>query len=193
MATRKILDSRLGSTSLTTSRGNDKKTDGDKMSTDYLFHASAGDKLSPAGVASAILEYMAEAPEREYKITLGSDSAGLADKRADFVTAIVVHRVGNGGRYFWRRIFNGAKYHTLRDRMYHEVLLSLDVAHIFLSEAGNLDLPKFGFEIHVDIGENGPTSDMINELTGMIRANNFVAKTKPDSYAASKIADRHTK
>jgi len=32
---------------------------------------------------------------------------------------------------------------------------------------------------------------MMQELTGMIRANNFVARTKPDSYAASKVADRH--
>ena len=32
---------------------------------------------------------------------------------------------------------------------------------------------------------------MIQEITGMIRANNFEVKTKPESYAASSVADRH--
>ncbi|MEK7506005.1 MAG: ribonuclease H-like YkuK family protein, partial [Patescibacteria group bacterium] len=33
--------------------------------------------------------------------------------------------------------------------------------------------------------------NLIQEVVGMVRANNFEAKTKPDSYAASKVADRH--
>jgi len=32
---------------------------------------------------------------------------------------------------------------------------------------------------------------MMQELLGMIRANNFEARTKPESYAASSVADRH--
>jgi len=32
---------------------------------------------------------------------------------------------------------------------------------------------------------------MIQEVVGMIRANNFEARTKPESYAASNVADRH--
>ena len=32
---------------------------------------------------------------------------------------------------------------------------------------------------------------MIQEVVGMIRANNFEAITKPGSYAASNVADRH--
>ena len=48
-------------------------------------------------------------PARKYSITIGTDSELLAGHKADFVTAIVVHRVGNGGRYFWRRIEDGKK------------------------------------------------------------------------------------
>jgi predicted RNase H-related nuclease YkuK (DUF458 family) len=32
---------------------------------------------------------------------------------------------------------------------------------------------------------------MIQEVVAMIRASNFQAKTKPESYAASNVADRH--
>jgi len=115
------------------------------------------------------------------------------------VTAVVIHRVGNGGRYFWRR-FQLGKFHTLRDRIIKEVLISLELGKQILTAlkalsdeaaAGGLPLPEWDFEIHVDIGENGPTKPMIQEVVGMIRASNFEAKTKPESYAASNVADRH--
>lgn len=158
---------------------------------EYLFNSSTGKKLSPSQVVEEILVFIKADPKRNYKITIGTDSEAMADKRADFVTAIVVHRVGNGGRYFWRRIEDGKKFHTLRDRILREVLISLEIAHAFLETARRFTMPKFDFEIHVDVGENGATKAMMQELTGMIRANNFAVKTKPDSYAASKVADRH--
>jgi hypothetical protein len=128
--------------------------------------------------------------KRQYKIIIGSDSQRLEDKSADFVTAIVVHRVGNGGRYFWRRYSLG-KFHTLRDRIITEALNSIEVAKEVLITLKEFETPTFSFEIHVDVGENGPTKDVIQEVVGMIRANNFEVKTKPFSYAASKVADRH--
>ncbi len=157
----------------------------------YLFVGAGGTQYTTGEVATAISHFIQADTTRQYKVTIGSDSEHLADKRGDFVTAIVVHRIGNGGKYFWRRIVDDTKFHTLRDRMYSEVLLSLEVARLFLEEAKRADLPPFEFEIHVDVGTEGATKTMLQELVGMIRANNFVAKTKPDSYAASKVADRH--
>ena len=127
---------------------------------------------------------------RQYRVTIGTDSELAADKDADFVTAIVVHRIGNGGRYFWRR-FELGKFHTLRDRIIREVLISIDVAREILTELQKNDLPEFEFEIHADVGTNGPTKAVIQEVVGMIRANNFQPRTKPESYAATSVADRH--
>jgi hypothetical protein len=141
-------------------------------------------------VVRNIVDFMRTEPARRYKVTIGTDSELLAGKKADFVTAIVVHRVGNGGRYFWRR-FELGKFHTLRDRIIREVLVSLEIAEKVLSELRKSPLPEFDFEIHADIGENGPTKAMIQEVVAMIRASNFQAKTKPESYAASNVADRH--
>ncbi len=164
-----------------------------------FFNSSFGFKLTISQVAEEIVRFMKAEPGWKYKIMIGTDSERLADGRADFVTAAVVHRVGNGGRYFWRRAELG-KFHTLRDRIIREVLLSLDLGKAMLEELkkvtlpvaeGNGELPEWEFEIHADIGEHGPTKAMIQEVVGMIRAHNFAAITKPDSYAASNVADKH--
>jgi len=71
------------------------------------------------------------------------------------------------------------------------VLISLAIAKEFLEAISKFDAPKYDFEIHLDIGQNGATKVMIQELVGMVRAHNFEAKTKPDSYAATNVADKH--
>lgn len=93
--------------------------------------------------------------------------------------------------YFWQRRLT-SKIHTLRERMYAEALSSIGIAqHLETVEALRPLLDKH-IEIHVDVGHIGPTRDMIQELTGMIVAHGYQARTKPDSFAASKVADRHT-
>ena len=141
-------------------------------------------------VVKNIVDFMRSDAGYRYKVTIGTDSELLHGKTADFVTAIVVHRIGNGGRYFYRRFVLG-KIHTLRDRIIREALISVDVAKDVLTELKGSELPDFEFEIHADVGENGPTKALIQEVVGMVRANNFEVKTKPESYAASNVADRH--
>ena len=156
---------------------------------DFL-NSSLGIRMSVDEVVRNVIDFMEAEPLRHYKVTIGTDSELLAGKQADFVTAIVVHRVGSGGRYFWRR-FQLGKFHTLRDRIIKEVLISIEVAGKVLSELKKFSLPDFEFEIHADIGQNGPTNAVIQEVVAMIRANNFAVKIKPESYAASNVADRH--
>ncbi len=155
-----------------------------------LFNNSMGTPLAIDEVVREIVAFMKADPEYHYRVTIGTDSELLAAKDADFVTAIVVHRVGNGGRYFWRRFLLG-KFHTLRDRMIKEALISLDMAQKIVLELKKSPLPEFDFEIHLDIGERGPTRVVIQELVGMIRANNFEVRIKPFSYAATNVADKH--
>jgi len=51
---------------------------------------------------------------------------------------------------------------------------------------------KYDLEIHIDVGALGPTRDMIREVVGMVNGNGFTAKTKPESWGASSVADKHT-
>ena len=161
-----------------------------------FFNNSLGMKLALRQVAEEIIRFMQAEPKYKYKVMIGTDSLRLADGHADFVTAAVVHRIGNGGRYFWRRAKLG-KFHTLRDRIIKEVLISLDLSKEILVELKNLsaeggaEVPEWDFEVHADVGENGPTKAMIQEIVGMIRAHDFEPVTKPSSCAASNVADRH--
>ena len=155
------------------------------------FNNLAGMKLSASDVAKAVVKFMTEDNSRRYKIFIGSDSEGHAVENTDFVTAVVVHRVGNGGRYFWRRA-ELKKFHTLRDRIIQEVLLSIDAAKEILESLKKIkDVPDFDFEIHVDVGEKGPTKTIIQEVVGMVRAYDFEPRIKPESYAATNVADRY--
>jgi hypothetical protein len=162
-----------------------------------LFNSPSGKKFNTLEVVSEIIDFMKQDEKKSYKITIGTDSEVLADKTADFVTAVVIHRIGNGGRYFWRRKTFG-NFYNLRDRIISEVLLSLDIGKEILTELKKLintewknNGPDWSFEIHVDVGENGETKSMIQEVVGMIRAYNFEVITKPQSYAASNVADRY--
>lgn len=169
------------------------------LTTSSSFRNPLGLEFSLESVAQEVYAFMHERPLYPYRITIGTDSERLSSGMADFVTAVVVHRVGNGGRYFWTRT-KGGPYHTLRDRIIKEVFLSLEIGkNLFTACSEHLSLPgerdglspSWSFEVHADIGENGPTKDMIQEVLGMIRAYNFEPRMKPASYAASSVADRH--
>lgn len=158
--------------------------------TDLLFNSSNGNKLTVKEVATEIIGFMRAEPTRSYKVTIGTDSEIYDKTSADFVTAIVVHRIGNGGRYFWRRD-EIHKLYTMRDRIMQEVIVSIEIAKTVLEYLRQFDAPQHELEVHVDAGTNGNSGKMIQELVGMIRAHDLEARTKPESYAASSVADRY--
>jgi uncharacterized protein len=142
-------------------------------------------------IREKVLHFMAGKPRETYKIVIGTDSQPHNGQGIDFVTAIVVHRVGEGGIYFWKRYVE-KKPMVLRSRIYKEATLSLLCAEEVLNEFKKDGLTKYDLEIHVDIGQSGATRDMIGEVVGMVRGSGFSVKVKPDAYGASKVADRHT-
>ena len=46
--------------------------------------------------------------------------------------------------------------------------------------------------IHIDVGVNGPTKDLIDGISGMVKGYGFVPVIKPYSYGAFVVADKHT-
>lgn len=115
-------------------------------------------------------------------------------KKINLVTAVLIHRKGFGGKYFWVRR-ETPNIHSLREKIYAETLASLNFATTFvplLKKELNGKAPNYNLEIHVDVGEHGDTREMIKEVVGMVTGNGFVAKTKPEAYGASYVADKHT-
>lgn len=156
-----------------------------------MYHSQTYGELQFKDVHSKILEYIEADPENRYRIIIGADSQQKNSSQTDFVTAIIVHRIGAGGIYFWqRKIDKGKK--AFRQRIYEEAFLALQTAQEFMSSFKKNGIKSYEFEIHVDVGKKGPTRDIINEVVGMIRGSGFSVKTKPEAYGASKVADRHT-
>lgn len=161
------------------------------------FYNPTRGQLSVQEVIREILNYMAAKPAKFYDLIVGCDSSSGIE--AQFPVAVVVLRVGEGGRFFLKKVsYSQKRFYTWKTRVLEEVLLSCELA-LFLRE--NLkkaieELPEnlnYQFRyIHADIGENGATKDMIKEVTGLIRGNGFEPQIKPQAFVASTVADRYT-
>lgn len=159
------------------------------------FYSPSKGAIAIPGIVADICAYLQESERHRYEVIVGTDSQVYLD-RTDFVTAIVVRRVGAGGRYFWSREAH-INFKSLRERIYTETLKSLEVAGVVYKSLFEAlhdaeKLKNFNFEIHVDVGENGETREMIKEVVGMVRGNGYEVKTKPLGYGAFVVADRHT-
>ena len=138
-------------------------------------------------------KFIAIRPEAKYQIVVGSDSASSTEVR--LVTAVAIHRIGNGGRYFWTRseVFQCP---TLRDRIYKETMQSIAL----MQELRGRLKDKLGEEffwdnkitVHLDVGMRGPTRELVDTVVGMVRGYGFDVAIKPDSFGAFVLADRHT-
>jgi predicted RNase H-related nuclease YkuK (DUF458 family) len=91
----------------------------------------------------------------------------------------------------------------LRDKIYQETDRSLSIARGFIDELSDelnrlnesiiIDNLKMSFQIHCDIGAFGKTSSLIKEIVSWVHAVGYECVIKPDSYAASGIANKFSK
>jgi len=165
------------------------------MSSSNFFISPTKGKMTIQGMVGELVRFMNEEPEYFYRLVIGTDSKSgklNGKQKLDFVTAVVIHRKGKGGRYFWqkKKIDRVA---SLRDKIYTETLLSIRLAEKLVPDlTKRLNGERYKLEIHIDVGDVGPTREMIKEVVGMVNGNGFTAKTKPESYGAFVVADKHT-
>src|SRR3990167_181015 len=132
------------------------------------FYSPTYGELTLLNVREHALKFIEKQPDYKYRLVIGTDSQPKNGHGVDFVTAIVIHRLGFGGIYFWKRIIDTKKY-ILRSRIYQEASLSLACAEEVLELLKNDGITKYDLEIHIDIGPVGETKEMINEVVGMVR------------------------
>ena len=165
------------------------------MSKRNLFINPSQGEVDQPLLIEELVGFMESEPDCRYRLVIGTDSktALLSGKKpVDFVTAVVIHRLGRGGRYFWQRQ-RKQKIASLRDKIYTEALLSIQMAEKIVPEfKQKLNGRSCQVEIHIDVGTVGETRDMIKEVVGMVTGNGYLAKTKPASFGATSVADRHT-
>jgi len=154
-----------------------------------FFNPHLGEMTFDEVVESLIGEMRGNSRDR-FELLIGTDSSTSLD-RLDIVSAIVLHRVGRGGRYFWTRR-RERRPESLRQQIWKEAWDSFELAQHLIGRLAARTSLTFDLEIHVDIGENGKTKEMIDEVVGMIIANGLSVRIKPHAYAASSVADKHT-
>ena len=165
----------------------------------HFYNPTKGN-LSVEAVIEEMIGYIEERPEKFYDIIVGCDSS--SSDAPSFPIAVAILRVGEGGRFFLKKVTYPSslnkKFTNWKNRVLEEVLLSCELAlslrEEFKKKIKKLEDKDFEYQfryIHADIGENGQTKDMIKELTGLIRGNGFEPKIKPESYVASVVADRY--
>lgn len=127
--------------------------------------------------------------QETYRLMVGCDSHTRG--RTTFVTAIILHKVGKGAKFFYQKQ-TVRRVSSLTQKIYMEANLSLTVANML---AEKLDPSYFPgeIEIHVDVGHKGETRKLIKEVIGMISGSGFPCMIKPRSVAASWCADRFSK
>ena len=124
-----------------------------------------------------------------YKVIVGTDSQNTY--KTKMVVVICLINEGHGGVFFYH-IDLLPKIKNLNTKIFTETEKSLEIARE-LNEYFHEEGIRVDVEIHVDIGREGKTKDLIQSILGWITAEGFVAKIKDESYVASTIADRISK
>ena len=154
------------------------------------FTSPTKGRMTIKEVVQDIVAFMEEESSASYKLIIGTDSQSRQD--SCFVTAVIVHRVGKGARYYYRRRYM-IHVKNLRHKIFTETSMSLDAVTILKEELAKTCYKNMDVEVHVDIGQNGDTKELIREVVGWVMGSGFTVKIKPNACGASKVADRHTK
>lgn len=155
-----------------------------------IFTSPTKGEMSFEEMMEETLSYIKGLPGSSYKIVVGTDSQ--VRRETCFVTAVIVHRLGKGARFFYRKL-NQRKIISLRQKIFYETTMSLELGAKITDFLAKIGIEEFNVEIHIDVGHHGETKDLIREVVGMVTGSGFQAKIKPDSFGASSVADKYTK
>lgn len=169
---------------------------GEIINNGHFFSPSKGN-LSLDEMIKEIFGYMQAAPENQYEVVVGCDSP--SSEKPFFPIAVVVLRTGFGGRFFLKKMHYSdeflKRFVFWKNRILQEVYLSCELAlslREILEKENRFGL-KYQFQyIHADVGEQGKTKEMVKEVVGLIKSNGFEPCIKPQSFAATVVADRYT-
>tara|TARA_B100000131_G_scaffold294920_1_gene311458 strand:+ start:139 stop:606 length:468 start_codon:yes stop_codon:yes gene_type:complete len=129
--------------------------------------------------------------EDNLKFYIGCDSQFRRGKVV-YGVVLVVLREGKGGSGYYQRIHKRGRI-TTQQRLFQETYYAVKLATRI-----NPLLESIGYkieEIHTDLNPNPeyPSYQMIQQCLGFIKGMGFEGKVKPDSWAATSVADIKTK
>jgi len=152
-----------------------------------MFITGSWEPILMADIVDRTRDYLSDG--YDYTIDVGTDSQKSG--KIKFVTAVVVHKIGKGGIFFYHPVVSDTA-NSMQGRIYMETAMSIDCATKLLELFVENDVLR-DIAIHCDVGPYGKTREMIREIVGYVNASGFCCKIKPDSVAACTVADRFTK
>ena len=164
-----------------------------------MFNSETYGKLNIEQIPEKILAFYDKNKKTDgvFQIVVGTDSQNFNDTK--MVTVIAAYKEGHGGIFFYE-IDRINRITNVMQKLNAETSRSLE---IMMQLAGELEEESrfkkmredMLLSIHVDAGwsDKGKTKELIPGLIGWIRACGFEAKCKPESFAASSIADKISK
>ncbi len=158
---------------------------------DFLFMSPTHGPITFDAMCARLTETIGNSQDR-FTIMVGTDSHVHNNRDVCFVTVVFVHRVSKGGHFFYRK-FKKSNIINLKQRMLYEAMQSLTLASMLTAQLQNLGCPSVNLEVHADVGSRGATRTIVKEIIGMIEAQGFISRVKPDAPAATKLADRFTR
>lgn len=148
------------------------------------------------GIKKGIIELQEMFPDQELDIYIGTDS-NKNKPCVIYTTAVIVHMRGKGGRAYFTNALephlkgfkNKKAYakHRLRIEQYKSIEIATDLMPIF-AEFG---LKPNDIEVHADVNRKKEhlSAEVVAEVCGYIAAHGFIPNPKPDSFAATNVAD----
>lgn len=126
-----------------------------------------------------------------FRLIVGTDSQPTLPIR--FETVVILSAAG-AVRSFNRRLATMGPM-AITERMLTETAMSLMVADALCTdlEGRGLAVERSAVEIHMDMGGSCETRKALRDAVGMVTGAGFSVKVKPESWAASRVADRLTK
>lgn len=164
-----------------------------------IFYTGSCNKIEFNDIPNAMLQFYNKMKvyDTPCSVIIGTDSQNFADTKMVSVIAVICER--HGGIFFYE-ITHKPLIKDVRTKLHVETNESLNLAtnivDILESDDNFSEMYlNCQISIHVDAGnsEKGKTKALIPELVGWIKSCGYDAKTKPDSFVASTIADRISK
>jgi hypothetical protein len=153
----------------------------------FIWCGGDGERYTSEEVINEINDYT----RKGGKLYVGTDSMTHVSQ-STFVCVVALHdNAMKIARYFYKKInLKGDEYKNLQTKIFKEVQYSVSIAD-FLRER----YPEIDIEVHVDIGsaKKSATRKFISSVRGWVVGSGFCFKHKPYAWAASSVADWHTK
>ena len=164
------------------------------------FHSYTYGRVNLSDIAKHLLDFYNKNKiyNADFTITIGTDSQNFYNT-TKIVNVISIICKGHGGIFFYS-VSHLDCISDIRNKLREETKESLEIAEELVNILQDnevyhemfLDVP---IQLHIDAGntDKNKTKMLISELVGWVVACGYDACIKPDSYAASSIADRISK